>query len=310
MTVGEGQIGGREGKVASLDELLEVLQTYDAVMLKLQASHERLEAEVVRLREQLEQKNKELELKKRLAALGEMAAGIAHEIRNPLGGIQLYASTLAHEVSDRPLAADLVRKISNGVKGLNTLVSDMLAFTRDLNLNKYDVSVYDLVESAVEMAKPTLLQHGVEVRMGAELEGMTARMDGKLMQRVVVNLLSNSAEAIGERRETEQVKHEAGRIQIAARRVGERLEMVVEDNGPGVPEAVQEHLFEPFVSSSQGREHLGLGLFLAASLLDMYDAKVRYEKRSGGGACFVLELPATRYTEAYQYHWFQGGATE
>src|SRR5437868_5097666 len=122
----------------SLDDLHDVLQMYNQVTQRLQVSHERLEGEVVRLREQLEEKNRELEQKKRLAALGEMAAGIAHEIRNPLGGIQLYANTLLTYVADRPAAADLVRKISSGVKGLNSLVSDMLAFTRDLQLVRRD----------------------------------------------------------------------------------------------------------------------------------------------------------------------------
>src|SRR3982750_885281 len=97
--------------VRSLEDLHDLLQMYNQVTQRLQVSHERLEGEVVRLREQLEEKNRELEQKKRLAALGEMAAGIAHEIRNPLGGIQLYASTLLAEVNDRPLAAELVRKI-------------------------------------------------------------------------------------------------------------------------------------------------------------------------------------------------------
>src|SRR3982750_4859374 len=102
---------GAPGMPRSLDDLHDLLQMYNRVTQRLQLSHERLEGEVIRLREQLEEKNRELELKKRLAALGEMAAGIAHEIRNPLGGIQLYASTLLAEVNDRPLAAELVRKI-------------------------------------------------------------------------------------------------------------------------------------------------------------------------------------------------------
>src|ERR1019366_1164594 len=123
--------------------------------------HERLEQEVVRLREQLEQKNRELELKKRLAALGEMAAGIAHEIRNPLGGIQLYASTLASEVRDRPLASDLVRKISSGVYGLNAMVCDMLTFTGQLTLQRREEELQEIVLAAVELARPTLLAHRI-----------------------------------------------------------------------------------------------------------------------------------------------------
>jgi two-component system C4-dicarboxylate transport sensor histidine kinase DctB len=83
----------------------------------------------------------------------------------------------------------------------------------------------------------------------------------------------------------------------------------IEDNGPGVPANIRPRLFEPFVSESRGREHLGLGLFLAASLLDMYDGRLRYETRDGGGASFVVEMPPARFTRGQPYHWFAGGAS-
>src|SRR4051812_38757632 len=164
----------------SLEDLHEILQMYNEVTGRLQKSHERLEGEVVRLREQLEQKNKELELKKRLAALGEMAAGIAHEIRNPLGGIQLYASTLLAEISDRPAAAELVRKISNGVKGLNSLVGDMLTFTRDLHLKKQDEDLSEIVMEVLELAAPGLVEHDVAVRVHGSVEGKMVEVDRRL----------------------------------------------------------------------------------------------------------------------------------
>ena len=81
----------------------------------------------------------------------------------------------------------------------------------------------------------------------------------------------------------------------------------VEDNGPGVPETIREHLFEPFISQNPGRERLGLGLFLGASLLDMYDGRIWYEERTGGGASFVVEMPPARFTRGQPYHWFAGG---
>ena len=84
----------------------------------------------------------------------------------------------------------------------------------------------------------------------------------------------------------------------------------IEDNGPGVPEPIRAHLFEPFVSQSSGRERLGLGLFLAASLLDMYDGRIRYATRNGGGAGFIIELPPARFTRGQPYHWFAGGVSQ
>ena len=99
-----------------VEELGRIILAYSEVTEKLQESHEQLNDTVRKLQLELSEKNRQLERKTRLAALGEMAAGMAHEIRNPLGGIQLYASMLDKDVSDRPASQALVKKISGGVK--------------------------------------------------------------------------------------------------------------------------------------------------------------------------------------------------
>src|SRR3954447_1403249 len=111
-----------------VEELGRIILAYSEVTDRLQQSHEKLQETVVALREELSEKNRLLERKNRLAAVGEMAAGMAHEIRNPLGGIQLYASMLARDVAGMPSSLELVKKISGGVKRLESLVSQVLAF--------------------------------------------------------------------------------------------------------------------------------------------------------------------------------------
>jgi signal transduction histidine kinase len=250
-------VGGAEGAgtpaLRNLEDLHEVLQMYNDVTQRLQISHERLQAEVARLTEQLEEKNRELERKKRLAALGEMAAGIAHEIRNPLGGIQLYASTLAADVADRPGAVELVKKISNGVKGLNVLVSDMLAFTRDLQLVKADEDLNEIVMEALELAAPRLLEGDVKVRVHGSILGRTVKADRRLLGRVLLNLVMNAAEAISE------ANIAGGRLEIRAEGLEPHVEFVIEDNGPGIPAKNLEQLFDPFFTT----KHTGTGLGLA-----------------------------------------------
>jgi signal transduction histidine kinase len=273
------EAGGAPAMPRSLEDLHEILQMYNEVTQRLQVSHERLEQEVVRLREQLEQKNRELEQKKRLAALGEMAAGIAHEIRNPLGGIQLYASSLLGEVADRPLAGELVRKISNGVKGLNALVSDMLTFTRDLQVTAQEEELEEIVLGALELAAGALLEHSVTVRVHGSVKGVRVRVDARLLGRVLLNLVLNAAEAIGEEADGGGRKGCAeGLIVIRAIVLaGNRVEIVVEDNGPGMAAGVVEKMFDPFFTTKH--TGTGLGLAIVHRIVEAHGGTIRAENR-------------------------------
>ena len=264
----------------TLEDLQEILQMYNEVTQRLQVSHEKLQAEVVRLTEQLDQKNRELERRKRLAALGEMAAGIAHEIRNPLGGIQLYASTLMMDVADRPAALELVQKISNGVKGLNSLVSDMLAFTRDFNLRKQEVCLGDLVAATMELALPTMTQHGVEAKVDAGMGAMAVSVDANLLQRVVLNLVLNAAEAVGGEGQGPQAtghRKEKGKVEVRAVQAAGRVEIFVEDNGPGLPADVIEHVFDPFFTTKH--TGTGLGLAIVHRIVEAHGGTITAENR-------------------------------
>src|SRR5688500_11192464 len=135
-----------------VEELGRIILAYSEVTDKLQQSHERLEQTVAALREELGEKNRMLERKNRLAALGEMAAGMAHEIRNPLGGIQLYASMLAADVKDRPQSFELALKIGGCVRRLEGLVSRVLHFAREMKLTIVEWDLAELLAEARTLA--------------------------------------------------------------------------------------------------------------------------------------------------------------
>ena len=139
-----------------VEELGRIILAYSEVTDKLQQSHDQLQQTVELLREELSEKNRQLERRNRLAALGEMAAGLAHEIRNPLGGINLYASLLARDVADIPEALTTCNKINAGVKRLDALVSQTLQFTREISANVVDMDLAVIVEQTVDLARPTI----------------------------------------------------------------------------------------------------------------------------------------------------------
>src|SRR5687767_10304692 len=144
-----------------IEELGRIIIAYSEVTEKLQQSHDQLTETVRALQNELGEKNRLLERRNRLAALGEMAAGLAHEIRNPLGGIQLYASLLAQDVADRPDSLQTVRKIAGGVRRLEALVGQVLQFSRELVVRAEPVDLADVVDQAVEMASAKFAERGV-----------------------------------------------------------------------------------------------------------------------------------------------------
>jgi len=156
----------------------------------------------------------------------------------------------------------------------------------------------------VEALRPAAMSQGVAL-LEERADVPRVEVPEHVVAEVVRGLMNNALQALKGR--------EDGTIWVRLepyRTAGARVAARIEDNGPGVPESLREHLFEPFISSGTGRERLGLGLFLAASLLDMYDGRIRYEMRYGGGASFVIELPPARFTRGQPYHWFAGGMTE
>jgi signal transduction histidine kinase len=130
-------------------ELGELLAAFNEVTSRLQATHEQLNAEVIRLRTELVEANHQLERSRRLAALGEMAAGIAHEVRNPLGSIRLYAKMLDEDLVDRPAQRETVRKIAGAARGLDQIVGDMLSFAREFRVRVDACDASDLFDQAL-----------------------------------------------------------------------------------------------------------------------------------------------------------------
>src|SRR5688572_8191554 len=178
-----------------IEELGRIIMAYSEVTEKLQQSHDQLNETVRALRTELSEKNLLLERKNRLAALGEMAAGMAHEIRNPLGGIQLYASILARDVADRPDSLTVVQKISGGVKRLEALVGQVLQFTREMSASATLMDLPKVIEESIELASPAF--HARDVR--CVLDGprpMHVTADPLLIGQAVLNLLLNAAEAM------------------------------------------------------------------------------------------------------------------
>ncbi len=276
----------------------------EAAKLKLQL--ETVRYRTSRLREELQAADRQARLSHQLTLLGQFTAGFMHEFNNPLAIVAGRIEVLLDErKGDAALCADLEQMLKES-RYMGNIASTLLqALRRERGGEIFDTSIpQKALEEALQAFRPSAESQGA--RLVEEIaEAPRVDVPEHVVGEVVRGLLSNALEALkGQDEAVIWVRLEPYRT------AGAKVVIKIEDNGPGVPESIRGHLFEPFISQSTGRERLGLGLFLAASLLDMYDGRIRYEPRNGGGASFVIELPPARFTRGQPYHWFAGGTTE
>lgn len=266
-----------------IEELGRIILAYSEVMEKLQQSHEQLTEMVSGLQAELSEKNKLLERKERLAALGEMAAGMAHEIRNPLGGIQLYASLLAKDVNAMPASLQLVHKISGGVRRLEGLVSQVLNFTRESQVSRAETDLAEIIATAIELAQPKRIEYRVDIQLKGEPRLMV-RADEQLLGQAVLNLLLNGIEAM----------ENGGTLFVQFARATEedgearQLKVTIRDSGPGIPVAILDRIFNPFFTTKD--IGTGLGLAIVHRIIDAHDGTITVTNPPGGGAQFEIRI--------------------
>jgi signal transduction histidine kinase len=234
--------------------------------------------------EQLEERER---LRDRLAAVGEMAAVIAHEVKNPLAGIEVIAGLLRRKVGDVPEAQALLRDIIAEAKMANAIVQEVLDFVRPMRLQVECTAVGDAVRGAILLADTKELRGGVEidVRLPPRLPDIQA--DQHQLTQLFTNLLMNAYEAMnGEGR----VVVTADRVRIEDGGDGrEAVRVEVADSGPGIAEDVARRVFEPFFTTKpQGS---GLGLAIVRKIVDAHDGGIDLKSAEGIGTTIRITLP-------------------
>jgi signal transduction histidine kinase len=234
----------------------------------------------------LEQAEAEARRTERLAALGQLSAGLAHEIRNPLGIIKGSAELLNQKLeASIPLARELAGNISGEVNRLSTLVARFLDFARPLSLDRRQMEIAPLVDRALKSARDQYPSARVTVERDYAVNLPKVSLDEGLCEQVFVNLGLNAYEAIGA---------DAGIIRVTIvpgtsdGRSG--VEVKVEDTGPGIPVEIRERIFDPFMTTK--RTGAGLGLSIVSKIVDDHGGAIRVTSEPGKGACFRVFFPS------------------
>ncbi len=232
----------------------------------------------------LEQAQEEARRSERLAALGQLSAGLAHELRNPLAVIKGSAETLMRKLaSTDPITTEMAGYISSEVNRMNTLVTRFLDFARPHKLEQCREQIPPLIERALKAARDRWPDANVEVERQFAPDLPEVTLDGDLMERVFTNLALNAYEAMGPG---------GGKLRVAAVPTsdGKRgVEITFQDTGPGIPAELREQIFNPFFTTKESG--VGLGLSIVSKIIDDHRGWIRVTSEPGKGACFQVFLP-------------------
>lgn len=250
--------------------------------------------------EQLEERER---LRDRLAALGEMAAAIAHEVKNPLAGIEVMSGLLKRQLADNADAQSILGDIIKEAKMANAIVVEVLDFVRPIRLQVEHVALGDVIRDAVAMADSHSHRGAIEVALHVPADLPDIQGDPHQLRQIFTNLLTNAFEAMtGEGRVEITATVLAAEEEVAVGSDVHAVPMIqveVADNGPGVPPDVMEKMFSPFFTTKpQGS---GLGLAIVRKIVDAHDGRIdvsgRPEQR---GTRFRVTLPVIGHHELFR----------
>jgi len=257
--------------------LAEAMERFSESSTKLELRHTVLMQEVEELREQVRRKDEEMKRSERLAMLGETAAALAHEVRNPLGAISLFVSMLKSDLTDRPQSLGLVDEIEKSISSLDQVVSNVLHFAKNNKLHLGPVNLHSIVQ---EVRQHFSGLYGSNARIFASLNGNPFIVaDEQALRQCLYNLMTNAL----------QVTAFAGEIAISVTEdeASDTVSLVVRDNGPGIPSEIMPRMFEPFASGR--REGTGLGLSIVKRIVVAHGGAI--SARNTPGAEFTVVLP-------------------
>jgi signal transduction histidine kinase len=229
--------------------------------------------DVTRLRE-LEAQH---ERNQRLISMGEMAAKIVHEVRNPLCSMELFANLLARDLGGTP-HQDLAQGISAGISNLNTILTNMLLFAKPRRPALKRIELAPVVAESLQLFIPLMETRGVALEQSLR-EGAISGDPG-LIKQVLANIIVNAVQAVNGH----------GRVTVTMREEGEFLVVDVRDNGAGIEPEDREKIFDPFFSTKESGT--GLGLAIASKVIQAHGGYIKVWSEAGRGSIFSLYFPA------------------
>jgi PAS domain S-box-containing protein len=228
----------------------------------------------------------QVQLSGRLAAVGQLAAGVAHELNNPLAAVQGFAQLLSsRQALDESVRSD-VETILREAQRASRITANLLSFARKHEPERESICLNHTVEQSVELHAYRMRVNNVEVSMDLAPDLPKTMGDFHQLQQVFVNIITNAEQAMTE-------AHGSGKLLIRTRRVGDAILIDFTDDGPGIPEENMKRIFDPFFTTKEVGKGTGLGLSICYGVVEKHDGRMYATSEVGKGTTFSVELPIT-----------------
>lgn len=228
--------------------------------------------------------------REKLAAIGQLVSGVAHEVNNPLAGIMAFSQLLLAANPSSPDQLDALMTINSEAKRAAKIISNLLLFARQRHPERASTDMNVVVRDALELRRYALLTHQIEIIFDLDATLPPVWADASQFQQVFLNLIANAEHALGDRKGLK-------RITFKSYRAGNSLILSVADNGSGIPARIMDRVFEPFYTTKAIGEGTGLGLSISDGIVREHGGQIRVSSHEGEGTEFTIELPLTKNSE-------------
>ena len=226
-----------------------------------------------------------LQVSERLAALGRVTAGVAHEVKNPLNSMRLWLEVLKVNMPSELEPQQAVKMLDSEIDRLDRAVKTFLNFTKPLELNLEETDLRVLVDEVLDAARPSISKAGLQLVANWPKDFPTVFVDRQIIHQAVLNLLLNASE----------FTDPGGQITVQLKRNGEFATISVADSGRGIPRVDQQKIFQLFFTTRPGGS--GIGLANTFRFVQLHNGRIDFESEPGRGTTFRLDLPLAYFSE-------------